>query len=101
MKKQLTEEQFKRACLELDIGAQTKVIAHGVLVEQLPQKHFSESLGISKGAVSQAVKRVWEAHQQTTLPMGFMRVSAILPEHQAYQVQQWSEVAKKKLGKEK
>jgi len=101
MKKQLTESQFQNACISLDIGAQSKMIAHGVLVEGKPQKSFSESLGISKGAVSQAVKRVWESHQSQTLPIGFAKVTAILPVHKAYQVEIWAEEAKKQLEEPK
>ncbi len=97
MKKHLTEEQFQKAILSLDIGDQTKIIAHGVLVEKKPQTHFVKALGLSKGAVSQAVTRVWEAHQKGNLPVGFAKITAVLPEHQAYQVKVWSEKAKKQL----
>lgn len=92
MRKRLTETQFLKAIKQLDVGQQTIDIARGVLVEGRPQAHFVTALGLSKGAVSQAVNRVWAA----TLPEGYERVAAVLPEHQAFIVKKWAEDAKKK-----
>ena len=61
MKKRLTEVQFKKIIGELKIGRRTINIARGVLVEGKPQADFAADLGISKGAVSQAVNRVFSA----------------------------------------
>ena len=61
MKKRLTEVQFKKIIGELKIGRRTIDIARGVLVEGKPQAEFAAELGISKGAVSQAVNRVFSA----------------------------------------
>ncbi len=61
MKKRLTEVQFKKIIGELKIGRRTIDIARGVLVEGKPQAEFAAELGISKGAVSQAVNRVYSA----------------------------------------
>ena len=95
MKKRLTEAQFQAAIKGLEIGQQTIDIARGVLVDGRPQAEFVTSLGLSKGAVSQAVSRVWAA-TKGNLPEGFERVAAVLPEHQAYIVKKWAEDAKKK-----
>lgn len=95
MKKRLTEAQFQAAIKGLEIGQQTIDIAHGVLVEGRPQAAFVASLGLSKGAVSQAVNRVWVAAQRTA-PEGFERITAVLPEHQAFIVKKWAEDAKKR-----
>lgn len=95
MKKRLTEAQFQAAIKGLEIGQQTIDIAHGVLVEGRPQTAFVASLGLSKGAVSQAVNRVWVAAQRTA-PEGFERITAVLPEHQAFIVKKWAEDAKKR-----
>lgn len=95
MKKRLTEAQFQAAIKGLDVGKQTLDIAHGVLVEGKPQAEFVTLLGVTKGAVWQAVKRVWDAHKGQT-PEGFERVTAVLPEHQAFIVKKWAEDAKKK-----
>ena len=59
MKKRLTEAQFKKIIGELKIGQQTIDIARGVLVDGKSQSQFAAELGISKGAVSQAVSRVF------------------------------------------
>ncbi|MCC3262188.1 transcriptional regulator KorA, partial [Paenibacillus polymyxa] len=61
MKKRLTEAQFQTAIKGLEIGQQTLDIARGVLVDGRPQAEFVTSLGLTKGAVSQAVSRVWAA----------------------------------------
>lgn len=95
MKKRLTEAQFQAAIKSLEVGQQTIDIAHGVLVEGRPQATFVAALGLSKGAVSQAVNRVWAA-TKGNLPEGFERVAAVLPEHQAFIVKKWAADAKKK-----
>jgi len=96
MKKRLTEAQFQAAIKGLEIGQQTIAIAHGVLVEGRPQAEFVAALGLSKGAVSQAVNRVWTA-SEGGLPEGYERVTAVLPEHQAFIVRKWEAGAKDKL----
>nr|BCU00958.1 KorA protein [uncultured bacterium] len=95
MKKRLTEAQFLAVIKGLEIGQQTIDIARGVLVEGKPQAEFVAALGVTKGAVSQAVNRVWAA-SQGNLPEGFERVTAVLPEHQAFIVKKWAEDARKR-----
>lgn len=95
MKKRLTEAQFLAAIKDLKIGQRTIDIARGVLVEGRPQAEFVTSLGLSKGAVSQAVSRVWGA-TKGNLPEGFEQVAAVLPEYQAFIVKKWAENAKRK-----
>ncbi|MNH48218.1 TrfB transcriptional repressor protein [compost metagenome] len=51
---------------------------------------------MSKGAVSQAVHRVWSVFMRQNIPAGFERVSAVLPEHQAFIVKKWAENAQAK-----
>jgi hypothetical protein len=97
MKKRLTEAQFQECTRDLEVGTQTLTIAHGVLVKGMRQTTFTEQLGLSRGAVSQAVKRIWVAHATNNLPKGFKLVSVVLPEHQAYIVNKWAESAMKKL----
>lgn len=95
MKKRLTEAQFQAAIQDLAIGQQTLDIAHGVLVEERTQTEFVTLLGLSKGAVSQSVSRVWVA-AKGTLPEGFEQVSVVLPEHKAFIVKKWAEAAQRK-----
>lgn len=97
MKKAITEEQFRAAVRGLDVGKQTMEIAHGVLVQGRAQTEYAAQFGLSKGAVSQAVARVWEAHQALNLPRGFREVRAILPEHQAFIVNRWADEARRKM----
>jgi predicted transcriptional regulator len=89
MKTKLTESQFQEVVRNLDLSAQTLAIAHGVLVEGLPQTHYVETLGISKGAVSQAVSRVRSA----AIPKGYRKLSVVLPEEQAEIVEAWAKEA--------
>lgn len=89
MKKKLTEAEFLVAVKGMDVGEQTLMIARGVLVEGRPQSEFVTQLGVSKGAVSQSVNRVWKAAQDV-LPEGFERVTAVLPQHQAFIVKKWA-----------
>jgi hypothetical protein len=94
MKKSLTEAQFQRAVLGLEIGDQTKRIAHGVLVERKRQVDFVAALGLTKGAVSQAVSRVWSAWEaKRTAEEGLEEVRALLPRQQAWIVGKWAEEA--------
>ena len=99
MKKRLSEDQFEACLKRLDVGQQTIEIARGVLVQGRAQAEFVAALGLSKGAVSQAVRRVWAAFEETNLPPGYERVSAALPGHRAYIVKKWAEDAKKKGAK--
>jgi hypothetical protein len=96
MKKRLTEGQFHEAVKGLKVGEQTLEIARSVLIDGKPQADFVAQLGLSRGAVSQAVDRVWSAHQAKNLPPGYERVSAVLPEHQAFIVKKWAEDATRK-----
>lgn len=97
MRKRLSEAQFHACTDGLKVGRRTLDIAHGVLVEGRPQASFVASLGLSRGAVSQAVQRVWAVHAANDLPTGYERVSAVLPERQAYIVRQWAAQAARKL----
>ncbi|MDD5112914.1 MAG: TrfB-related DNA-binding protein [Methylobacter sp.] len=95
MKKQLSEAQYQDCIKGLKVGNQTLEIAHGVLVEGKRQIVFVRKLGLSTGAVSQAVNRVWAAHKLKSLPKGYRLVSAVLPEYQVYIVEKWAQIAAK------
>lgn len=94
-KKRLSKEDFNRITRNLSVGQQTLDIAYGVLVKGKPQKFFVETLEISRGAVSQAVNRVWDAYKQE-VPDGFVRLEVVLPERQAFIVKKWADEAKRK-----
>lgn len=97
MKKRLDESHFQDAISGLEVGPQTIAIARGVLVEGRTQATFVKELQISKGAVSQAVNRVWISYLEKHLPRGYERVTVVLPEHQAFIVKRWGKDAAKKL----
>lgn len=96
MKKRLTDTQFQAAVHGLDVGEQTREIAYGVLVQGMEQAHFVKAKSLSRGAVSQAVSRVWKAHEKK-LPRGFERVDVVLPTRQAFIVKQWARDTAKKM----
>lgn len=95
MTERLTEEQFQAATQDLSVGQRTLDIAYGVLVQGRPQAEFVASLSLTKGAVWQAVQRVLKAHKAVA-PAGYERVTAVLPEHQAYIVKKWAQDAERK-----
>ncbi|MCD0253139.1 transcriptional regulator [Xanthomonas campestris pv. campestris] len=87
-----TEARFADAVEHLNIGQQTRDIAHGVLVEGLSQSHFVRKLGITKGAVSQAVGRVRAAIEAAS-PRGLVRVTATVTAEQARTIRAWEAAA--------
>ena len=97
MKKRLSESQLQQTIKNLNVGEQTINIARGVLVKGISQATFVTSLNISKGAVSQAVNRIWATHETYNLPKGYERVTAILSEYQAFIVKKWATEAVKKM----
>jgi len=101
MKKQLSEAQFQECIQGLEVGVQTLEIAHGVLVKGKRQIVFMKELGLSRGAISQAVNRVWSAHKSRSLPKGYKMVSVVLPEYQVYIVEKWAQIAAKKQDSKK
>jgi len=98
MKKRLTENQFQEAVRGLDVSQQTLEIAHAVLVLGAPQTEFAQKFQLSRAAVSQTVKRVWDAYADNNLPKGYERLTVILPSHRAYIVKQWQKDAIQELG---
>lgn len=97
-KKRLTEAELELALADLGVGQQTADIAKGVLVEGKPQADFVKSLSLTRGAVSQAVNRVWAAHKEQ-VPQGFERVTVVLPEHQAFIVKKWAQDSARRTRK--
>lgn len=95
MARRLTSDEFAAVVKATSFSEQTQEIAYGVLVLGKKQVEFVTSLGLTKGAVNQAVTRVWNAalRQKDPIPPGFELVTAILPEAQAFQVKQWKKEA--------
>lgn len=95
MKNRLSKVQFDECTLDLGIGKQTLEIAYGVLVDGKSQVSFTRKFNITKGAVSQAVKRVWSSHLKKIVPSNCEEVSVILPKHQAFIANQWASKIKR------
>lgn len=84
MKKKLTELEFQVAVAELDLSSRHVEIAREAMVEGRSQIELCQVFQLTKGAISQIVRRVWEAHQ------GGERVTVVLPKHQAFIVKKWA-----------
>jgi len=74
------------------MGQKNIDIARAVLVAGRKQSELATEYGLTKGAVSQTVTKIWKASQ---LPPGCERVSVVLSEYQAFQVKQWAQTAVK------
>jgi hypothetical protein len=94
----LSLKEFERAIVGLNLEARTLEIAKGVLVNGKSQVEFCKSMSLTRGAISQAVKKVSAAHKLKQ--SGEELVSVVLPEHQAYIVKQWAKTHAEK-GKKK
>lgn len=98
MKRTLTAAQFEQVIKNLNITEQSKRIAFGVLVQGRPQTDFVQELNLTPGAISAVVGKVWKRFEASqAIPEGFRRVTAILPEHQAFVVMKWSQAALKRM----
>lgn len=93
--KRLTEDEFQATINGLDVGEQTKKIAYGVLVKGESQAEHVKSTGLTRGGVSQAVTRVWEAYINRP-DTGYERVNVVLPAHRAFIVKKWAKEVKEK-----
>ena len=85
--KRLAEDQFRIAAEGVTTGQKTLDIARAVLVEGRKQSEVATQYGLTKGAISQAVTKIWDASQ---LPPGYERVSVVLSNYQAFLVKQWA-----------
>ena len=88
--KRLTEDQFRIAVEGVSIKQKTHDIARAVLVEGRRQSEVATQYRLTKGAISQAVTKVWKASQ---VPPGYERVSVVLSKYQAFLVKQWAATA--------
>lgn len=98
MKHRLTEAQWQEAVRQLAVGDRTKQISHAVLVLGTPQKVLAAQYGLTPGAVSQAVQRVFRASSNPDLPAGLDRLKDRLTPHQLFQVKRWLESSTKRAG---
>lgn len=99
--KRLSLEEFERASGALRMGERAFEMTRAVLVDGARQLDQAEAFGITRGAVSQAVNKVWQAAQKERceLPEGFEKLTVVLPEHRAFLVKKWADEAKELLNK--
>lgn len=100
--RRLTLSQFENAIQSLSVGQRTIDIAKAVLVDGLRQRDQAANYGITGGAVSQIVKKVWDAAQDAAqdakIPAGYEEITVVLPEQRAFLVKKWASEAEKSLG---
>lgn len=89
LKKRLTSQQFEQAARTTTLRPHTLEMAREVIVCGQSQSKVAKIYGVSKSAVSQVVKQVWDAHS----PPGFVVVSIPLPESLAPLISHISEYA--------
>ncbi|MCG7556054.1 MULTISPECIES: TrfB-related DNA-binding protein [Pseudoalteromonas] len=96
-KLKISEADFLNYRSKSSLSEKTLDIAYSGLVLGVANKDIAEKFEVTKGAVTQAIARVKKDMGLTLIPSGFERVTAILPEHQAYQVRLWEEKASNKI----
>lgn len=97
MKKSLTKEQFDIAVNNININEKTKYIAYEVLVNGVKQIDLVNRLNLTKGNISQAVNKVFNAYNNNdNVPTGYERVTVVLPVHKAFIVKKWEKNRKGK-----
>jgi len=89
VKKRLTNQQFEQAARTTTLRPHTLEMAREVIVCGQSQSKVAKIYGVSKSAVSQVVKQVWDAYA----PPGFVVISITLPEPLIPLVEQLSEYA--------
>ncbi|HAT3423536.1 TPA: hypothetical protein RUY97_002887 [Aeromonas dhakensis] len=75
VKKTMTDEQFYQAAQRTTLRPHTIAMARDVIVRGMTQSQVAKNYSVSKGAVSQVVKQIWDAH----IPPGFTFVAVSVP----------------------
>lgn len=94
--KRLSLEEFEEAAATLSMNARTRAIAKRVLVHGHSQADLAQHYGVTAGAISQSVGRVWKAHQ-AIMPRGFERLEVLLLTARVPLVRQWDSEARELL----
>ena len=72
------------------------IAAAAIMVARVSKFLTDEAGSASVGTPTIAARTMWTVFAATNLPQGYERVSAVLPERQAYIVKKWAEDAKKR-----
>lgn len=75
VKKTMTDEQFYQAAQRTTLRPHTIAMARDVIVRGMTQSQVAKNYSVSKGAVSQVVKQIWDAH----IPPGFTFITVSVP----------------------
>ncbi len=75
VKKTMTDEQFYQAAQRTTLRPHTIAMARDVIVRGMTQAQVAKNYSVSKGAVSQVVKQIWDAH----IPPGFTFIAVSVP----------------------
>lgn len=97
MDKKLSKEEFEIYSKSLNFSERRLEICRLVLVEGIKQADVASRFSISKGAVSQHKKAFLEAVEAHLIPNGFKKITAVLPNHHAYQVEVWAKKAEEQI----
>ncbi len=90
--KRLTEEQYQlieQLPTVQAMSEQNRNIAYRCLVLGQTQMSLAKEFGLTKGAVSQTVQRVWGA-----CPPGYELITALVTEEQALLIKRWEREAR-------
>lgn len=91
----MSEEQFRTIAQHQSLAGVSKQrieIAYKHLVLGIKQTVLAEEYGLTKGAVNQAVNRVWSVG-----PPGYEVITALVTEQQADVIRKWEQEAKKAI----
>lgn len=97
MNKRLSSEEFEVYSKAFNFSDRRIKICHLILVKGEKQADVAKQFGISKGAVSQHKKAFLDAVEASLIPNGYKRVTAVLPNHHAYQVEVWAKKAEEQI----
>lgn len=84
----LTLKEFDQAIEGMNLEERSITIAKLVLVEGQSQSDVCKTMNLTRGAVSQTVKKVVSSYNIIKNDGEF--VSVVLPKHQAYIVREWA-----------
>lgn len=79
--KRLTPQEFEALSPYLDrLGANNVVGARAIMVDGRKQAEVAREMGVSKGAISAVVCRIWESHlEHGSRPKGWVSLNVTLP----------------------
>jgi len=94
----LSKRAFGLALKRTTLGERAARMASAVLVNGTSPTEVAKQHNVTRSAVSQHVRTIWNAHiEASELPENFRRITVILPEDKAQIVLSWERDEKIKL----